>query len=116
MSLLAVIFFRKESKYPVLFGVLSFFFLTLGGLILGLFVQKFAFQVYWAGFPFAWDLTDNKTLIAFLIWLVALLLNIKKYRPIYLVIAVLMIFVVFSIPHSMNGSERNPQTGEIEYR
>ncbi len=39
-----------------------------GGLIFGPIVQKYSFGAYWTGVPLGWDLTDNKTLIAFLAW------------------------------------------------
>ena len=40
--------------------------LGVGGLILGPMVQKYAFDAYWTGWPFGEDLTDNKTLVAFI--------------------------------------------------
>lgn len=46
-------------------------FLFIGGIILGPVVQKYAFGAFWTGFPFGYDLTDNKTAIAFLGWIVA---------------------------------------------
>ena len=57
-------------------------FLTVGGMLLGPIVQKFAFGEYWTGWPFGADLTDNKTAFAFLGWLVAYLLIRKsdKFR------------------------------------
>jgi hypothetical protein len=85
----------------------------IGGMILGPWVQWYAFGEAWAGVPFAWDLTDNKTLIAFLFWLLAFLMNRKKERPVYTIIASLVMLVVYSIPHSMFGSELDPETGEI---
>jgi hypothetical protein len=45
--------------------------MSVGGMILGPIVQKFAFGAYWTGFPFGYDLTDNKTLIMWLVWLAA---------------------------------------------
>ena len=34
--------------------------LTVGGLLLGPIVQKYAFDAFWTGWPFGTDLTDNK--------------------------------------------------------
>ncbi|MBU0486876.1 MAG: hypothetical protein KKA07_09350 [Bacteroidetes bacterium] len=93
--------------------IITTFVLFVGGMILGPIVQKFAFNEFWAGVPFGWDLTDNKTLIAFIGWVVALLLNLRKVRPWPVVIAAFLTIVIFSIPHSMFGSELNYSTGTI---
>ncbi|NJL28433.1 MAG: hypothetical protein HC897_11380 [Thermoanaerobaculia bacterium] len=45
--------------------------LTIGGMVLGPFVQKYAFGHYWTGFPFGGDLTDNKMLIMWVAWILA---------------------------------------------
>jgi len=87
--------------------------MLIGGMILGPIVQKFAFLEYWAGVPYGWDLTDNKLLIAFLAWLAAFLLNRKKENRISVIIASLVTIIIFSIPHSMYGSELNRETGEV---
>ena len=87
--------------------------LFIGGLILGPWVQWHAFGEAWTGVPFAWDLTDNKTLVAFIFWLIAFLMNRKKLRPAFTVVAAVVMLIVYSIPHSMYGSELNPETGEI---
>jgi hypothetical protein len=50
-------------------------------MILGPVVQKFAFGEYWTGFPFGTDLTDNKTLIAFIGWIIALVAVFKSEKP-----------------------------------
>jgi len=80
--------------------------LLVGGLILGPIVQKFAFGSFWTGWPFGHDLTDNKTAVAMLFWLIALWRDIKsgKGRAWYVAAAVLQL-VVYSIPHSVLGSE-----------
>lgn len=78
----------------------------IGGFILGPLVQKFAFGVAWSGFPFGMDLTDNKTLMAFLFWLIALVAGRKgkPARP-FVIAASLVTLIVFLIPHSLLGSE-----------
>jgi hypothetical protein len=91
----------------------TFAFLTIGGMILGPVVQKYAFGELWTGVPFGWDLTDNKTLIAFIFWLVAVLGQLKKPRPYLTIIASVIILVVYSIPHSMFGSELDRSTGVV---
>ena len=80
--------------------------LVIGGLCLGPLVQKFAFGAFWTGWPNGSDLTDNKTLIAFLAWLpatVAALSGMKTRMAVALGWVVMM--GVFLIPHSMRGSE-----------
>jgi hypothetical protein len=85
--------------------------LTLGGMILGPVVQKFAFGELWTGWPNGYDLTDNKTLIMWLVWLVACgavgLRPRKRAGPgrVAVVAATLVMMVVYLIPHSMRGSE-----------
>lgn len=92
---------------------ITFWTLLTGGLVFGPWVQWHAFGEAWAGVPFAWDLTDNKTLVAFIFWLVALLMNRKKERPAYTIVAAVVMLIVYSIPHSMYGSQLDPETGEI---
>jgi len=92
---------------------LTFIFLLIGGMILGPIVQKFAFNEYWAGIPFAWDLTDNKTLFAFIFWIIALIGNQKTDRKYLTVIAAVATILIFAIPHSMYGSELNRETGGV---
>lgn len=81
-------------------------FLLVGGMIFGPIVQKFAFDAYWTGVPFGYDLTDNKTLIAFLIWLAALRATWKQnHAKSWIIAAALVTLIVFMIPHSLFGSE-----------
>jgi len=91
---------------------------TVGGLFLGPWVQKYAFDDWWTGVPFGWDLTDNKTLVMWLAWLLALLAigrrgkqdaaagstGDKKAR-LAVVIAAIVTVAVYLIPHSMAGSQ-----------
>lgn len=100
----------KIDKYA-LFVLVT---LGAGGLILGPLVQKYAFDAYWTGWPFGEDLTDNKTLVAFIIWLTAWLLNRKKGGRKYLyIVAALVMLLVYSIPHSTAGSEYDHSKGEV---
>ena len=81
-------------------------FLFVGGFILGPLVQKFAFGALWTGFPFGYDLTDNKTLIAFIGWIIALIAG-RKGRPArgWVLAASILLLIIFLIPHSLLGSE-----------
>jgi hypothetical protein len=84
----------------------TFFVLLFGGMILGPVVQKYAFGEFWTGFPFGTDLTDNKTLIAFIGWIIALIAVFKSDKPKgYVIIAAVIMFIIFIIPHSLLGSE-----------
>lgn len=102
----------KHGKFRF-YGTLTVIFLFTGGLILGPLVQKYAFGELWAGVPFAWDLTDNKTLIAFIFWVMAWYLNRKSEKPVYVIIASVVMIIVYSIPHSMFGSQLDPETGKV---
>jgi hypothetical protein len=94
-------------------SVLTFIVLMIGGLILGPLVQKYAFNEWWAGVPYGWDLTDNKTLIAIMAWLLALVMIRHKSASFWVIAASLVTIIIFSIPHSLYGSELNQETGKI---
>ena len=85
--------------------------MTLGGLILGPFVQKAAFGHYWTGFPWGYDLTDNKTLLMWLVWALAALVagprprRNETWSRAAVLAATLAMAVVYLIPHSMRGSQ-----------
>jgi hypothetical protein len=69
-------------------------------------VQKFAFGALWTGFPFGYDLTDNKTLIAFIGWIIAIIAG-RNGRPArgWVLAAAILLLIIFLIPHSLLGSE-----------
>ena len=94
-----------------LFIAISIYFAA--GLIFGPLVQKYSFGAYWTGWPFGKDLTDNKVLISFLFWIIALIINIKKENRWSVIIAAVVMFLIYLIPHSMRGSELDPETGEV---
>jgi hypothetical protein len=81
-------------------------FLFLGGLILGPIVQKYAFGSFWTGWPFGHDLTDNKTLVAFIAWLIALVrVRRNPSARISPIAAAFILLLIYLIPHSVLGSE-----------
>jgi hypothetical protein len=102
----------KMSQYKRL-SYITLALIAIGGMILGPIVQKFAFGELWTGIPFGFDLTDNKTLIAFIFWIVAVLGQLKKQRPYLTIIAALVTLIIFSIPHSMFGSELDRASGAV---
>lgn len=86
----------------------------VGGFILGPLVQHAAFGPWWTGFPYGTDLTDNKTLISFLFFMVALATLKWKYNKWVVGLAVLVMIAVFSIPHSTYGSEYDYTTQQLK--
>lgn len=83
--------------------------MTVGGLLLGPIVQKFAFGEYWTGFPYGYDLTDNKTLLLWLVWAAAAAILIVSRRKLAgrlaVVLATVLMLFVYLIPHSLRGSQ-----------
>jgi hypothetical protein len=103
---------RKKNTY--VFAWITVVSLFIGGLILGPVVQKYAFGEFWTGWPLGQDLTDNKTLFAWVIWLVALIRLRKNPKNVtWPVIAGIILLLVYLIPHSMFGSELDYSSGEI---
>lgn len=90
---------------------------TIGGFLLGPWVQLYAFGDWWTGIPFGWDLTDNKTLVMWLAWFFALLVINRAVRRdpasgeagnrarLAVVAAAIVTVAVYLIPHSMAGSQ-----------
>ena len=99
----------EQRKY----GIWALILLFAGGMVLGPVVQYYAFGELWTGVPFGWDLTDNKTLLSVLFWILAVAMNYRQPRPLYTIIAAVMLLLVYSIPHSMFGSELDYESGKI---
>ncbi len=95
-------------------ALFSTIFLTVGGLVFGPLVQKFAFGQYWTGWPIGQDLTDNKTIAAIILWFIATL-QLKKNpsNRLWPILAAIFTFFIFLIPHSVWGSQFDYQTGQI---
>lgn len=104
--------FKTQSYLKI--GAIATGCLVIGGMILGPLVQKNAFGVYWAGFPFDWDLTDNKLLISVIFWALALAMNLRVRRPQFVVLASAVLIAMYSIPHSTMGSQYNYEAGKVE--
>lgn len=98
-------YFNEGKKFKPL-TILTFIFVIIGGLILGPIIQYYAFGAFWTGFPFGHDLTDNKILIGFIGWLLALIALYKLKNPKrWIIFASILMFIIFLIPHSVLGSE-----------
>ncbi len=98
-------FFNKTPDYKKL-AYWTFAFLILGGMIFGPIMQKYSFGEFWTGIPFGIDLTDNKTLIAVIGWIIALIALKKSSKPQrWIIFASILMFLIYLIPHSVLGSE-----------
>lgn len=89
-------------------SIIALSLIVVGGLMLGPVVQKYAFGVFWAGWPFGGDWTDNKTAVMALGWVIALFRMRKggkdqDYKW-WVVFAALVMFGVYLVPHSIHGS------------
>jgi len=96
---------------------IAFAFLLLGGLILGPVVQKYAFDAFWTGWPLGGDWTDNKLAVGAIVWGLAMwrTQEARPGRPTgkwWCVAAMVTIFVIYGIPHSIHGSTLDYETGE----
>lgn len=102
--------FAKQPAFKNL-TYLTFVVITIGGMIFGPLVLNYAFNEWWTGFPFGSDITDNKTLIAFLAWGVAAVAVWKSPNPKrWILAAAIITLLVFLIPHSLWGTELNYST------
>jgi len=100
----AEVLFKGPNVYP--YTIATIVFLLIGGLILGPIMQNYAFGAYWTGWPFGHDLTDNKTIVAFIFWIVAFfVLRKNQLNTKWALIASIILLLVYLIPHSVLGSE-----------
>lgn len=81
--------------------------LLVGGMIFGPLMQYYAFDAFWTGWPLGHDLTDNKTAVGFLFWVIALwrLRKAPLERRGWAIAATIVLLAVFLVPHSVLGSE-----------
>ncbi len=104
----------RRGKNVFRYATLTVIAMLIGGMIMGPLMQKYAFGAYWTGWPFGGDLTDNKTLVAFVAWVIAFFVLRKnpknRFWPVFAAIITLAAFV---IPHSVLGSEFDYSAGEV---
>jgi hypothetical protein len=95
-----------RSRNPRPFALWALGLIFAGGFIMGPLVQKFAFGVFWSGFPLGVDLTDTKTLLIFFLWVAAVIAG-RKGKPARgaVLAASVVTLLVYLIPHSLLGSE-----------
>lgn len=112
-SMATIIFaLANMPSYKKHMGV-TIIFLLIGGFILGPVVQKFSFGQFWTGWPLGEDMTDNKVVFALVAYLIAWFLRKRSYGRWLAIGAALVMLAVYLIPHSMNGSELDHQSGEV---
>jgi hypothetical protein len=104
--------FAVAGARSVLWGTAS---LVFGGIALGVIVEYQRLGMLWGGFPVGSDVTDTKTLLNTMLWIVALLLirgsafrddpsrdSVSARGAAWLVIAMFAItLIVFLVPHSV---------------
>lgn len=87
----------------------------IGGWPLGFILNYQAFGVVWEGFPFGYDITDNKTQIMFIFWLASLLLVRGSFLgrgeerdrlgargfAVALMVSFVVSLLLFIVPHSL---------------
>lgn len=75
--------------------------LVVGGILLGCMVAWYAFRMPWGGFPISNDLTDNKTLLALVVWLIAAAaLRLGRRPKPWVLAASIVTLLVYLVPHS----------------
>lgn len=95
-----------NGRNLVNYSLWTLILLTVGGMIFGPIVQKYAFDAYWTGWPIGQDLTDNKTLLAWVMWIAAYFqVRNNPNKKGWVIAASIVLLVVYLIPHSMFGSE-----------
>jgi len=96
--------FKQKNIFT--YTKITLFFWLIGGLIFGPIMQEYAFGAFWTGWPFGHDLTDNKTLVALIFWIIAYVkLRKNPSNRSWPIIAAIVMIAVFIIPHSVLGSE-----------
>ncbi len=103
---------KADIKQSVRYLLWTVIFAFIGSFPLGYIVAYLAFGQGWSGIPIGWDITDNKTVILFLFWLVTFILARKGLKGERMVISkkaymslvltsLIVTFIAFVIPHSI---------------
>lgn len=94
-------FFNKVPQLDKL-TIWTLIVLFIGGFPLGFAMNGFAFGEMWGGWPFGHDVTDNKTQVAFIAWLIAFyFIKKKKNAKLGALLAAIILLAVYLIPHSV---------------
>ncbi len=93
--------FQRQPNFGKLVN-LTLITLFIGGFPLGFAMSGYAFHEPWGGFPLGNDATDNKTLVAFVGWLIAWAsVRAGKGARFWVPFAAVVMFLVYLIPHSL---------------
>ncbi len=104
-----------EKKFSIKLFWLNYISMFIGGLVVGPIIQKDAFGVWWSGFPFGYDMTDNKFLLSFIFWSYAAYKIFRGYEAKKTVFfAFFITLLTYLIPHSLFGSEYDYKTGKLK--
>jgi len=84
-------------------GTLIFF---ITGFPIGWIIEKQVLGNYWEGIPFGWDITDSKTLIILVLWLVFIILKWRgkissRLYARWVIISTIITIGLFLLPHSI---------------
>jgi uncharacterized membrane protein YidH (DUF202 family) len=105
---------KRTLTESIKFSLITFILMFLGFVLFGIGMNYFAFGVLWEAFPFGKDVTDNKSQIILLIWLVTLflvkgtlfrkderknLISDRGYSTM-VIIAFIITVAMYVIPHS----------------
>ncbi|MGB8658115.1 MAG: hypothetical protein WCE90_10090 [Candidatus Zixiibacteriota bacterium] len=105
---------KKSLRESIKFPLLTFILLFLGFVPFGIAMNHFAFGATWEAFPFGKDVTDNKSQIILLVWLITLFLvkgtllgqgaekNLVSHRgySTMVIISFIVTIGMYAIPHS----------------
>ena len=70
---------REDKRMTMLMVRWLVFFTFVGGWPLGFVLNRQRFGPVWEGFPFGYDITDNKTQLMFICWLITIFLSLSSF-------------------------------------
>ena len=84
-------------------GLITFF---ITGFPIGCIIEKQVLGNYWEGIPFGWDITDSKTLIILVLWMIFIILKRKdkisdRAYASWVLINTIITIGLFLLPHSI---------------
>ncbi len=84
-------------------GIITFF---ITGFPIGWIIEKQVLGNYWEGIPFGWDITDSKTLIILIIWLILIIFRAKDKVSLnsyakWVIVNTIITIALFLLPHSL---------------
>lgn len=107
---------KKEGKGATIVMIRWLMFFTFaGGWPLGFILNMQRFGPVWEGFPFGYDITDNKTQLMFIFWIVTIFLSWSSFTgrseekdrlgrkgfAVVVLTSFVLSFAIFLIPHSL---------------